>query len=218
MPLAWAHSELVKLAVAVATGKPVELLALVADRYHAAVPASPSWFWRDATPVLALPAGRSLVVADPGPFTLHYGFDDWNPVTISERDAQPLGLGLFGVTLTPADLAGRASLQFVRRYQDGGWEAATRHDVALGTPGPATLRLSGAHLGRLGHGQRGRRRRSASGARSAGRARRGCCLRRGPLDRGPAGVRLALGAARPCRRRAGRTGAWRTAGRRRRPR
>jgi glucoamylase len=149
MPLAWAHSELVKLAVAVATGKPVELLALVTDRYHAAAPASPSWFWRDASPVLALPAGRSLVVAEAKPFTLHFGFNDWSPVTISERDAEPVGLGLFGVTLTPADLAGQASLQFVRRYPDGTWEASTRHDVMLGTPGPATVRLSDAHLGRL---------------------------------------------------------------------
>src|SRR5689334_13852885 len=136
MPLAWAHSELVKLAVAVATGKPVELLTLVSERYHAAPPASPTWFWRDSTPVIALPAGRSLVVADPRPFILHYGFDDWSPVTISERDAEPLGLGMFGVTLTPADLAGRASLQFVRRYQDTGWEAATRHDVTLGSSSP----------------------------------------------------------------------------------
>ena len=70
-------------------------------------------------------------------------------MTISERDAQALGLGLFGVTLTPADLAGQASLQFVRRYPDGSWEPATRHDVALGAAGPATLRLSGTHLGRL---------------------------------------------------------------------
>jgi glucoamylase len=155
MPLAWAHSELIKLAVAVAAGRPAELLALVTDRYHAAVPASPSWFWRDASPVHTLPAGRSLVVAGPGPFTLHYGFNDWNPVTISERDAQPLGLGLFGVTLTPADLAGQATLQFVRRYPGGSWEPATRHDVTLGTPGPATVRLSAAHRGRLlasGHG------------------------------------------------------------------
>ena len=136
MPLAWAHSELIKLAVAAATGKPVELLALVSDRYRAVVPASRTWFWRESSPVQALPAGRTLVVADLSPFTLHYGFDDWDPATITERDAQGLGLGLFGVTLTPADLAGRASLQFVRRYQDGRWEGATRHDVALGAPGP----------------------------------------------------------------------------------
>jgi len=154
MPLAWAHSELIKLAVAVATKQPVELLTLVSDRYHAAVPASQTWFWRDSAPVVALPAGRTLVVADLRPFTLHYGFDDWDPATITERDARGLGLGLFGVTLTPADLAGRASLQFVRRYPDGSWEPATRHDVALAAPGPGTLRLSGDHAGRLAGGGR----------------------------------------------------------------
>ena len=69
---------------------------------------------------------------------LRYGFNDWSPVTISERDAEPLGLGMFGVTLTPADLAGQASLQFVRRYQATGWESATRHDVTLGISSPAT--------------------------------------------------------------------------------
>jgi glucoamylase len=155
MPLAWAHSELIKLAVAVVTKKPVELLTLVADRYHAAVPAAQSWFWRDATPVRALPAGRTLVVADPEPFTLHYGFDDWDPATITERDAQGLGLGLSGVTLTPADLAGHSSLQFVRRYPDGRWEPSTRHDVTLGAPGPATLRLSPGHQARLAAGAPG---------------------------------------------------------------
>jgi hypothetical protein len=182
MPLAWAHSELIKLAVAVATKKPVELLALVSNRYQAAVPASQTWFWRDWTPVVALPAGRTLVVAGPGPFTLHYGFNDWDPATITERDAQALGLGLFGVTLTPADLGAQASLQFVRRYPDGSWEPATRHDVTLGVPGPATLRLSDAHLGRL----------AAAGAR-AREQRLGDARRRGPLDRVPPGVRLTLG-------------------------
>lgn len=155
MPLAWAHSELIKLAAAAATGKPVEMLTLVTGRYHGTVPASQSWFWRDLAPVAVLPAGRTLVVAGPGPFTLHYGFDNWDPATIAERDAQPLGLGLSGVTLTPADLGGHASLQFVRRYPDGSWEPATRHDVTLGAAGPATVRLSEAHLGRLAAGGAG---------------------------------------------------------------
>jgi glucoamylase len=149
MPLAWAHSELIKLAVTVTTGKPVEMLTLVTNRYHATVPTSQTWFWRDLTPVRALPADRTLVVAGPSPFTLHYGFNDWNPATIAERDAQPLGLGLFGVTLTPADLAGNTSLQFVRRYPDGTWEPSKRNDVVLGAPGPATLHLSADHLGRI---------------------------------------------------------------------
>jgi glucoamylase len=149
MPLAWAHSELIKLALAVTTGKPVEMLALVTNRYHATAPTSQNWYWRDLTPVQALPADRTLVVADSSPFTLHYGFNDWNPSTIAERDAEPLGLGLFGVTLTTAELAGNTSLQFVRRYPDGTWETSSRHDVALGAPAPASLRLSTAHLGRI---------------------------------------------------------------------
>ena len=61
MPLAWAHSELIKLAVAAATGKPVELLALVSDRYRAVVPASRTWFWRDVQPGAGAARG-----ADPG--------------------------------------------------------------------------------------------------------------------------------------------------------
>ena len=134
MPLAWAHSELIKLAVAAATGKPVEKLTRVTDRYPRE---SQIWFWRDFTPVRALPGGRTLTIADPRPFRLHYGFDDWNPATIADQDAQPLGLGLFGVTFAPADLAGKTSLQFVRYYLDNGtWEPAKRNDIALGAPRP----------------------------------------------------------------------------------
>ena len=183
MPLAWAHSELIKLAVAVATRKPVELLTLVSDRYHAAVPASQTWFWRDSTPVLALPAGRTLVVAGLSPFTLHYGFNDWDPATISERDAQGLGLGLFGVTLTPADLAGRASLQFVRRYPDGSWEPPPGTTSRWALPGrpPCGCQAptpAGSPPAADNNGPRG-------------------AARRGPLDRGPAGVRLAFGPLGP---------------------
>ena len=49
-----------------------------------------TWFWRESSPVQALPAGRTLVVADLGPFTLHYGFDDWDPATVTGV-AQPIG-------------------------------------------------------------------------------------------------------------------------------
>src|SRR5664280_2273843 len=38
MPLAWAHSKLIKLAVTAATGRPVEMLRQVSDRYAAKVP------------------------------------------------------------------------------------------------------------------------------------------------------------------------------------
>jgi glucoamylase len=140
MPLAWAHSELIKLAVAAATGRPVEMLKTVTDRYHAVVPTSDQWFWRDAAPVRELPPGRTLVVEDMQPFTLHFGFDEWH--NVAEIASQALGLGMFGVALATDLLAGHASLQFVRRYGDGHWEPSSRNDVRLGIRRAPALRLS----------------------------------------------------------------------------
>jgi glucoamylase len=149
MPLAWAHSELIKLAVTAATGRPVEMLRQVSDRYAAKVPTAATWYWRDSAPVVALPAGRSLVIADSQPFGLHSGFDagggGWQQVT--NRDAQPLGLGLHGVVFTPADLTGHTSLHFVRQY-DAGWEPSSGHAITLQSTGAPAVRLSTGRLGR----------------------------------------------------------------------
>jgi glucoamylase len=147
MPLAWAHSELVKLAVAGTTGRPIEMLKLLTDRYHATIPASDAWFWRDAVPVRELPPGRTLVVEDRQPFTLHFGFDEWQGV--SELASQPLGLGMFGVTVAAGLLSGHASVQFVRRYGDGHWEPSSRNNVQLNVVKAPALRLSPAESGRV---------------------------------------------------------------------
>jgi glucoamylase len=147
MPLAWAHSELIKLAVAASTRRPVEMLTKVTDRYRAQVPVSGQWFWRDTAPVLALPPGRALVVEDTQPFMLHFGFDGWQGVT--EVSSSPLGLGMFGLSLAPAMLASHGSLQFVRRYSDGHWEASSRNDVQLGVARPPALRRTPTAIGRL---------------------------------------------------------------------
>jgi glucoamylase len=147
MPLAWAHSELIKLAVTATTGRPVEMLQRVVDRYHTTVPASDRWFWRDAAPVFELPPGRTLVVEETQPFTLHFGFDEWNSVT--EVASQPLGLGMHGAVLDAGRLSGRRTLQFVRRYADGHWESRSRNDVSLNVPMVAALRLSPAERGRI---------------------------------------------------------------------
>jgi glucoamylase len=147
MPLAWAHAELIKLALTSISGHPVEMLQRLVDRYHAQVPTSAQWFWRDAAPVSELPPGRTLVVEDTQPFTLHFGFDEWQ--TITELSSQPLGLGMFGVALPPATLGGHTSVQFVRRYIDGHWEPSTRNDVQLGVTAAPALRPSPRELGRI---------------------------------------------------------------------
>jgi glucoamylase len=141
MPLAWAHSELIKLAITATRGQPVEQLQMVIDRWSRRPPRSDPWFWLDVAHVTRVPAERTLVVTDRQPFTLHYGFDDpdnWHDV--SEREANPLGLGMFGAALEPADQAGHTSVFFVRHYPNGTWEASTGHRVTLGVPQPPVLR------------------------------------------------------------------------------
>jgi glucoamylase len=136
MPLAWAHSELVKLAVVASTGggRPVELLTAVADRYPDQQPRrTTTWYWRDNGPVQHLPAGCELVVEDTRPFTLHFAFDGWKEGTLAERRAEEGRFGMYAVPLTAEQLAGRADLQFTRRRDDGSWEG-TDHTVVLGVP------------------------------------------------------------------------------------
>ena len=166
MPLAWAHSELVKLAVAVATGKPVELLTLVSRPV-------PRGRARLAELVLARRQPRSSRCPPGGAWSwpdrpVHPALRLQRLETRSRSangTRSRLGLGLFGVTLTPADLAGQASLQFVRRYPDGSWEPSTRHDVTLGAPGPghpAAVSRPPRPARRRGRGARG------SGTRGSG--------------------------------------------------
>jgi glucoamylase len=146
MPLAWAHSELVKLALTATASRPVELLEAVEARYGATRPEAGTWFWQDVAPVRSLPAGRSLTVQDARPFTLHYGFDGWQGV--SDRDAAPIGLGMFGARLEAGELAGHASLEFVRRYADG-WEGVAGNVVALGGAVKESLVPAPGDAGRL---------------------------------------------------------------------
>jgi glucoamylase len=140
MPLAWAHSELIKLAITATHGQPVEQLQIVLDRWSRQAPPSDPWLWLDSAHVTRLPVGRTLMVTDRQPFRLHYGFDDpsnWHDV--SDRPAGPLGLGLFGAAVGPADQAGHTSLWFVRQRADGTWESSN-HGVTLGVPHPPALR------------------------------------------------------------------------------
>jgi glucoamylase len=139
MPLAWAHSEFVKLALLLGSGRPVERLAAVDQRYGGRVPQSATWYWRSRASFSELPAGCALVIVDTEEFTLHCGFDGWQPDTIVDLPAQPLPFDLYGVTLAADQLAGHTSLQFTRRYA-GGWEGRD-HSVLLGAERPATPSL-----------------------------------------------------------------------------
>ena len=70
MPLLWAHAEFLKLLIARESGRPIELLQAVEQRYPGGAPRpATAWHWRDEVPVVRLEQGRS--VADRGPPALH---------------------------------------------------------------------------------------------------------------------------------------------------
>ncbi len=139
-PLAWAHSELIKLAWTRATRTPAEQLAAVTTRYGGRPPAPSTSYWRPVVPLTALVAGRNLVVEDTQPFTLHYGFGDpasW--VGVTDADSIPLPFGMHGVTLTAEQLSGQTQLNFIRRY-GGTWDPSGNHTVPIVSDAVSRLR------------------------------------------------------------------------------
>jgi glucoamylase len=131
MPLLWAHAEFLKLLIARAQGRPIELLQSVERRYGGPVASLPeSWHWRDEVPVLRLESGRGLLIEDRQPFTLHLGFDGW--LQSREVYSAPQPFGLWSVRLSAADLASHTEVNFTRRRSDG-WEG-TDHRVLLDHP------------------------------------------------------------------------------------
>ena len=127
-------------------GRPVELLDVVEQRYGVVAatnarlrgdarapawsspPAARRWQWRDEVPVARLAEGRALMIESRQAFTLHFGFDGWQHV--QERVAMPQPFGMWGVELSPQELAQGSELNFTRRFHHG-WENVN-HRVGLG--------------------------------------------------------------------------------------
>lgn len=119
MPLVWTHAEFLQLFVACSRGTPMDYLKGVSQRYHATQPKAATWHWRTEVPFAVLPAGRALVIECRAPFSLHFGFDGW--AEPADREAEPLGLGMFGVRFDAAELATHQRLVLTRRFAEG-WE------------------------------------------------------------------------------------------------
>lgn len=129
MPLLWTHAEFLKLWVAGRTKCPVERLAAVEKRYGKKRPRPTAMRWRSGVPFRSIPPGTDLIVLGEAPFTLHRGFDGWNDIT--DIDAIEDEFGLWGATVRSADLTGRSSITFTRRFREG-WEGAD-HSIPIET-------------------------------------------------------------------------------------
>ncbi len=131
MPLAWAHAEFLKLLVARASGRPVERLRAVEQRYGGARPEAAAWHWRVELPFDRLPAGRDLVIERDTAFVLHAGFDGWRDA--HDRVSTPLAFGRHAVRIAREELAPRAAAQFTCYLPaQARWEGVD-HEVAIAT-------------------------------------------------------------------------------------
>ncbi len=147
MPLVWAHAEFLKLLVARHDKRPVELLKSVEERYGQKPPLAKHTRWRNETPVTNLAIGRTLVIEDREPFTLHFGWDGWKNVV--EQISEPLPFGMWGVPIAPERYKGHDEINFTRHYHDR-WEGLN-HKVTFNKAAPGRTLV---HLG-------GRRRQTA---------------------------------------------------------
>ena len=118
MPLVWAHAEFLKLLIARDVGRPCERVRAVDERYAVPRPAT-AWHWRTDTPIDVLPVGRDLIVEASQPFSIRWGTDQWQ--NASERTAEAIGLGMYGVRFAADAFGAAREVNFTRRFVDD-WE------------------------------------------------------------------------------------------------
>jgi glucoamylase len=122
----------------------VELLAALEARYGSGPPAAKYTRWRNETPVQSLETGRTLLIEDREPFTLHLGRDGWQHV--EDLQSQPLPFELWGVALDADRYRAPGALNFTRRYGDR-WEGQDHTVELTEAPRPRTLVHMGAQTG-----------------------------------------------------------------------
>ena len=94
-PLVWAHSEYIKLLRSTADGRVFDRISAVEERY--AVPADQRTFtsqievFQTGRPITRVPAGHSLRILDPNPFSIHWSMDNWatTQTTVSRAVGYP---------------------------------------------------------------------------------------------------------------------------------
>jgi glucoamylase len=121
MPLAWAHSEFVKLVVSRQLGRPFDRPATVWRRFQGARSDPDTWVWTPGASIVAIDQGKALLLMLTYPAMLHLGFDGWQRTI--DCPSQALGLGMHGVRIGADQLQGCASLEFTwYRFHDSRWQ------------------------------------------------------------------------------------------------
>jgi glucoamylase len=131
MPLLWSHAEFLKLLIASADRRPLELLQTVEQHFADQERRRPVLrHWRTDVPFHTLETGMSILVEDTRCFTLHWGTEDWQQIQTLDSSLGPFDL--WSVKIPASVLRGKTRLDFTRRYSEG-WEGID-HSVTIAGP------------------------------------------------------------------------------------
>jgi glucoamylase len=92
MPLAWAHSEYLKLVRSVSDGVVFDRIDLVAQRYLTPHAASPLEVWNWNRRIPTIPRGKTLRIQSRDPFTVHWSPDGWTSVREIQSTVTAVGI------------------------------------------------------------------------------------------------------------------------------
>jgi len=118
MPLAWAHAEVLKLAISRGLGRPVDRPAAVWRRYQARHRPAAVAVWSPHAPVTGIEAGQRLLVCTYAPARVHYGVNRWH--SVADAETAPTGLGLYATEIPTASLGVGQTVEFTLQRRDSG--------------------------------------------------------------------------------------------------
>jgi len=121
MPLAWAHSEFMKLVVSRARREPCDRPRRTWDRYRGERPAIDWRIWSPHCQPRGIPPGHTLRVVLPAPALVHWSADEWRHTT--DTRTGPPALGRHAADIPAAELPDGSAVVMTFRWDDGDrWE------------------------------------------------------------------------------------------------
>jgi glucoamylase len=122
MPLAWTHSEYVRLLRSIRDGRVFDRPTDAWERYVKGKPHTDLALWRFDHQSNSVPTGRRLRIELLAPAVVHYSTDGW--VTAHDVETHDTGIGLHQVDLPTAKMEATARLSFTFRWPnaDNRWE------------------------------------------------------------------------------------------------
>jgi glucoamylase len=121
MPLAWAHSEYIKLRRSLQDGRIFDMPPQTVDRYLVRKVESPLVIWRFDRPVHAIEAGQTLRLVTNDPARVRWSLDGWE--TTHDTSTRDTGLGVHFADLPTAGRSSRGAVEFTFYWPaPGRWE------------------------------------------------------------------------------------------------